>query len=144
MPPSATAAPGHFCWLDLAARDAGRAASFYSALFGWTAVEQRIGPGTLTRLSRMGQDVGSLYQLSRQQLGHGAPSHWTPYVAVRDLEEAIASAAALGGRVIVTAFEMPGMARVGLVMDPVGAMIGLWENAAGRSASLAPGRETQP
>ncbi|TFH87574.1 VOC family protein [Billgrantia azerbaijanica] len=119
---------GHVCWIDLAARDAERAADFYRDLFDWRVDHERLGGGTLRRLSRDGVDVGSLYQLGARPLMAGAPSHWTPYVAVADLAAACQRAGELGGRVLVRAFEVPGVARVGLVLDPVGAMIGLWES----------------
>lgn len=120
---------GHFCWLDLAARDAGRAASFYTRLFGWQAAERAMGPGMVTWLTREGADVGSIYQLGPQQAAAGVPSHWTPYVAVNDLARARARAERLGARVLVREFRAPGLARVALVMDPGGALLGLWETS---------------
>lgn len=119
---------GRVCWVDLAARDAERAAEFYRDLFDWGIDQERLGAGALRRLSRDGVDVGSLYQLGARPLMAGAPSHWTPYVAVANLAAACQRAGELGGRVLVHGFEVPGVARIGLVMDPVGAMIGLWES----------------
>ena len=46
-----SAAPaGRFCWLDLAAADAARAAEFYTELFGWSARSQAANGGTFVRL----------------------------------------------------------------------------------------------
>ncbi|PWG65392.1 VOC family protein [Sediminicurvatus halobius] len=122
--------PGGCCWIDLAAADAGSAAAFYSGLFGWEVSAGRLAGGDLLRLEHRGRPLGSIYQLDRRQLEAGAPSHWTPYIAVDCLEQAILQAEELGGRVLVRCFEAPGQVRVGLVMDPVGALIGLWEPAA--------------
>ncbi len=121
---------GRFCWLDLAASDVGRARSFYGELFGWTAQERPANGGVFTCLSHDGAEVGSLYQLSRGHRARGVPSHWTPYVRVEDVDVMAQRAAALGGQTIVPPFEFPGVARVALVSDNVGALFGLWQTAA--------------
>jgi len=121
------AAPGQFCWVDLAASDAGAAKAFYGELFGWTASEQAANGGSFTRLRRSDQDVGSVYQLSAQHLENGVPSHWTPYVRVDDVDAAVRRAAELGGEVIVRPFVADGTARIALILDCVGAQVGLWE-----------------
>lgn len=80
---------GQFCWLDLAATDAEKAKTFYENLFGWSSYEQPANGGSFTRLRLWGHDVGSLYQLRGALLKHGIPSHWTPYVRVDDVENAV-------------------------------------------------------
>lgn len=124
--PGKTAA-GRFCWVDLAATDADSAKDFYGRLFGWAPYAQAANGGTFTRLRLADQDVGSMYQLRDVHLDHGVPSHWTPYVRVDNADETVRRAAAIGGQVIVRPFVMSGVARIALVMDSVGAHIGLWE-----------------
>jgi uncharacterized protein len=121
------AAPGQFCWLDLAASDAAGAQAFYGNLFGWTFEPQRANGGFFTRLLLSGRDIGSMYELRRLQLDQGVPSHWTPYVRVTEVEDAARRAISSGGRVVVLPFTVSGVARIALVQDPVGALIGLWE-----------------
>jgi hypothetical protein len=123
-----TVLPGRFCWLDLAATDAGSATRFYHRLFGWTSREQPANGGHFTRLQSSGQDVGSLYQLRRHLLGRGAPSHWTPYVRVLDVGDTARRASELGGAVIVQPFDVSGIARIAIIVDAVGAQVGLWES----------------
>ena len=121
--------PGHarFCWLDLAARDADAAKSFYGALFGWTPRDEHANGGRFTRLVLEETDVASLYQLSPRHLTDGVPSHWTPYVATEDVERTAAHAASLGATVLVRPFDVAGIARICLIRDPGGALIGLWQ-----------------
>jgi predicted enzyme related to lactoylglutathione lyase len=123
-----TIPPGRFCWVDLAATDVVSAAQFYQQLFGWTSREQPANGGHFTRLQAAGRDVGSLYQLRRELLGRGVPSHWTPYVRVLDVDHTTRRASEIGGTVIVRPFEVSGIARIGLIADAVGAQIGLWES----------------
>jgi predicted enzyme related to lactoylglutathione lyase len=118
---------GRFCWVDLAARDASRAQAFYREMFGWTSREEPANGGSFTRLRLSDRDVGSLYQISRAQLDHGVPSHWTPYVGVDDIDSAARRAVACGGELIVHPFMVSGIARIALISDSVGAHIGLWE-----------------
>jgi len=118
---------GQFCWVDLAASDASRAIDFYSSLFGWRARLHHANGGCLTRLAHRGREVGSVYQLDEALREAGVASHWTPYVRVDDVHGASRRASALGGRIVVEPFAVEGMARIALVVDPVGAAFGLWE-----------------
>lgn len=125
--PSSTGQNGSFCWVDLAASDAGAARHYYEQLFGWRSREQQANGGVLTRLSLNDRDVGSLYQIQRLHLEAGVPSHWTPYVRVADADDSVARARTLGGKVMVRPFTVPGLARIAVVLDPVGAHVGLWQ-----------------
>lgn len=113
--------------MDLAASDAEAAKAFYGRLFGWTSREQSANGGCFTRLRLSGRDVGSVYQLKRAQLESGVPSHWTPYVRVDGVDEAAGRAVSLGGEVIVRPFAVAGVARIALILDSVGAPVGLWQ-----------------
>ena len=119
---------GRFCWVDLAATDAAHAVDFYTGLFGWNAREHRANGGSLVRLAHEGRDVGSLYQMRDTARRTGVASHWTPYVKVEDARAACERASELGGSLVVSPFTVDGMARIALVVDPVGAAFGLWED----------------
>ena len=127
MPSVDGARPGTFCWLDLAASDAVRARTFYAQAFGWTFHEQHANGGHFTRCRCGGQDLGSLYQLRQAQLERGVPSHWTPYILVESAAAAACRVAKWGGRLVVAPFDVPGTARIALIEDTVGALVGLWE-----------------
>ncbi|MCD6072962.1 MAG: cfp30B [Microvirga sp.] len=113
--------------MDLAATDAARAIEFYTGLFGWSAQSQAANAGVFVRISHGGGVIGSLYQVNRSMLKAGVVSHWTPYVRVDDADAASRRAAALGGVVAVEPFAVDAMARIALIVDPVGAAFGLWE-----------------
>jgi len=132
-------AVGQFCWVDLAASDAADAKAFYGQLFGWTPHQQPANGGSFTRLRLAGQDVGSLYLLRQVHLDRGVPSHWMPYVRVGDVEAAVRRAVALGGAVIVPPFSVSGTADIALILDKVGAEVGLWEPAKSNPAEVADG-----
>ena len=118
---------GRFCWIDLATSNAPGATAFYRDVFGWAPREQAANGGSFTRLQLADRDVGSLYQLSRAQVEQGAPSHWTPYVGVDDIDDAVRRAVAAGGKLLVRPFMVDGVARIALIADVTGAHLGLWE-----------------
>ena len=119
---------GRFCWVDLAAADTGRAAAFYETMFGWTSQRHAANGGSFNRLRLSGRDVGSMYQLNKAHLERGVPSHWTPYVRVSDAGQAAERAVALGGQILVRPFVVSNVARIALILDAVGAQVGLWES----------------
>jgi predicted enzyme related to lactoylglutathione lyase len=131
-PPAPTPAPtpGAFCWLDLAASDAELARAFYAQAFGWTFSEESALGGRYTRCHAGGRPVGTIYALNRAQLEHGVPSHWTPYIGVGSVRASAQRVVAAGGRLLVPPLEVPGVARIALAQDAVGALFGLWQAAA--------------
>lgn len=119
---------GDLAWIDLAAHDAEGATRFYRELFGWTAHLQAANGGQFVRLRNAGATLGSLYQLARGDIAAGVPSHWTAYVRVTSADAAAERAVRLGGRCVVAPFEVHGAARIALIQDPDGALIGLWQD----------------
>lgn len=118
---------GAFCWLDLAATDEGRAKQFYADAFGWTFVDQRANGGRFTRCFAGDRALGSLYPLQRSAIELGVPSHWTPYICVAGVDASVHRVTRSGGRLVVAPFDVEGTARIALVEDAVGALVGLWE-----------------
>ena len=127
--------PGAFCWVDLAAGDSVLAQRFYARAFGWSFRDQPVLGGHFTRCQVDDRDVGSIYQLTLAQRAHGVPSHWTPYIAVDRLDAALRRVSAHGGRSVVAPFDVPGIARIALIEDAVGALVGLWQSVCASPAS---------
>jgi uncharacterized protein len=72
-----------------------------------------------------------MYQLRGVHLDQGVPSHWTPYIRVENMDDIVRQVASLGGQVVVPPFVVSGIARVALILDSVGAHVGLWEPVEG-------------
>jgi predicted enzyme related to lactoylglutathione lyase len=121
---------GRVCWIDLATSDPAAATTFYGGLFGWRARVQRIGhDGRFSTFAKDGPPFASLYRLTSSQVAHGVPSLWMPYVSVPDVDEAASRAVHLSGEVMVAPQIVEGFARVAVIADPTGALIGLWQDA---------------
>lgn len=130
MTATATHAAGTFCWLDLAAHDPVAARAFYTAFFGWEAVDRQYGPtadDVYTLYYLDGQDAGASYTMDAPQKAGGMPSAWLMYVAVESADESAARAKELGGALMVEPFDVMEVGRMALVQDPTGAILALWE-----------------
>jgi predicted enzyme related to lactoylglutathione lyase len=62
------------------------------------------------------------------------PSHWISYVSVEDVDAAVKAAAANGGKVVDSPYEIPGVGRTARIADPQGAEICPFKNAMGDPA----------
>jgi predicted enzyme related to lactoylglutathione lyase len=92
--------PGAVIWNELATRDLAGVQSFYSAVLGCDWEEEDTGEGgPAYRLLKVGDNVvGGALQMG-DEWPREAPSHWTPYFAVADVDAAVASIERLGGGV---------------------------------------------
>jgi predicted enzyme related to lactoylglutathione lyase len=133
---------GNFCWFELGTTDQNGAKEFYGKLFGWQAVDTPLPPemgGVYTMFTLDGKEVGATYTLGPQQAG--APPHWMPYVAVDNADAIAAKVAALGGDVLMPAFDVMTFGRMTAFKDPTGAILSVWQpkEHAGADLVYAPG-----
>jgi hypothetical protein len=122
-PPDRETAPhGTWLWHELHTTEPEKAVAFYEKVAGFTARAQDMGPsGTYHILSRGGVDRAGV----TGYLQAGVAPHWIPYVAVDDVDTALARAARLGARLATGATDIPGIGRFGMLWDPTGAVIAL-------------------
>jgi uncharacterized protein len=130
MTDTPTRAPGNFCWIDLGAHDAPAAKAFYTAFFGWTAVDSQYGPAegdVYTMYKLGGRDVAASYAMDPNQKAMGMPSSWLSYVAVDSADASAARAKELGASLLAEPFDVMDVGRMALVQDPTGALFALWQ-----------------
>ena len=116
---------GTFCWSQLMSGNLDAVASFYSNVFGWTAVAREDGSvwfmdGDAPRASAMPKPDDMQ-----------APDHWLKYVATDDTDGSFARAQELGATPMVPPTDIPGMGRFAVLTDPAGAAFALWTDAQG-------------
>jgi predicted enzyme related to lactoylglutathione lyase len=119
------------CWIDLEPADPLAVTGFYRGLFGWEFLER--GPGYhVAQLE--GHDVAAVGS------GSGA-AEWTTYLRVTDADATARRAEAEGGSVLVAPADAGPAGRGGVIADPAGARIGIWQPGRTRGAQLvnAPG-----
>jgi hypothetical protein len=124
MPARDTAPAGAPCWVDLLTSDAERSREFYSQLFGWTASESGEQFGGYFNFSSGGVLVAGAMP---KEAGMEAPDTWSVYLATDDAQKTIEAATAHGGQVMLPATAVGDLGTMGMVTDPGGAAIGLWQ-----------------
>ena len=118
---------GHFVWRELMTSDADKARGFYGELLGWSFKDMPMPNGTYTIISKGETQVGGMMQTPP---GAPFPPNWMSYVSVKNVDEAIDATTSRGGQKLM-AEDIPGVGRIGVVMDPQGAAIGLMRGATG-------------
>ena len=124
MSPPDHAPVGGVSWNELATDDGQKAFDFYSQLFGWTKGEAMdMGPmGVYQIVAPAGGGVpfGAIYNRPPQI----PVSNWLYYFRVANLDSAVATAKAKGGKLLNGPMDVPG-GRIAQLMDPQGAAFAL-------------------
>ena len=113
-----------FVHVELNTTDLGKAKSFYSGLFDWKLEDVPMGPGGTYTLIGVGNGTGGGMMTHPMP---GAPSSWLAYVQVDDIAASTNKAKSLGANVIKDVTEVPGAGWLSIIMDPTGAVLGLWK-----------------
>jgi predicted enzyme related to lactoylglutathione lyase len=115
-------APGALSWNELASPDPDASAAFYGELFGWRTEELEDMPVRYL-VSYVGERSGG----GIRAMGNDpSPPHWLVYFGVEDIEAGLAKAKELGGDVMAGPVDI-GIARIGIIQDPQGAMLALYD-----------------
>ncbi|HEY1401887.1 MAG TPA: VOC family protein [Terriglobales bacterium] len=119
---------GSFCWIELHTTDQNAAKSFYGSLFGWNPQDMPMGPdGFYTIFKLHGRDAAAGCTLRPDERSMGVPSHWMIYIAVDNVDAAVAKAEQSGGKILAPAFDVMDAGRMAVVQDPTGAGFCLWK-----------------
>jgi predicted enzyme related to lactoylglutathione lyase len=116
--------PNAFVHVELNTTDVEKAKAFYGKLFEWTLEDVPMGDSNYT-LIKVGKGTGG------GMMKHpvpGAPSSWLAYVEVADIHKSTETAKSLGAKVMTDVTEVMGMGWLSIIIDPTGAVLGLWQN----------------
>jgi predicted enzyme related to lactoylglutathione lyase len=115
---------GTFHWNELMARDVNAAKKFYADTIGWSYEGMPTPDGKTYWIAKIGgQPVAGLFDISGADY-QGVPDGWMPYLAVDDVDARAKKAVAAGARIMKPAFDVPGVGRIVILMEPGGAGIG--------------------
>jgi predicted enzyme related to lactoylglutathione lyase len=113
-----------FVHVELATTDLDKAKSFYQSLFDWKLNEMEMGGGMKYTMIDVGEGTGG--GMMKHPMP-GAPSAWLAYVNVDDVTKATARAQSLGATILREVTEVPNAGSFSIIVDPTGAMLGLWQ-----------------
>ena len=120
--------PGEFSWAELATTDADAAKRFYAGLFGWTHVDNPMGPDMVyTRLQLRGRDAAAMYAQMKDEREQGIPPHWMVYVTVSNADHVAKRVPSLGGKVLQEPFDVQSHGRMAVCQDREGAVFSIWQ-----------------
>jgi predicted enzyme related to lactoylglutathione lyase len=112
-----------FVHVELNSTDLAKSKDFYSKLFDWTLQDMPMGDLDYTMIG-VGKGTGGGMM---KQLMPNTPSFWMAYVEVSDIEAATKKAKELGAKVMKDVTEVPGTGWLSIIVDPTGAVLGLWK-----------------
>lgn len=109
---------GRFSWHELATTDADAAWAFYAEVFGWEAAERMdMGDmGFYQTFGRGAHPLGGIFNGPPEMQAVG----WLLYVRVEDVNAAVETVTAAGGRILNGPMEVPGGDMIAQCMDPQG------------------------
>ena len=113
-----TNAKGTPIWYEYLAADIGPAQDFYTGLLGWTAADSGV-PGMDYRIASAPDGV-NIAGLMQQPEGMTGDPVWLVYFATDDVDATAASAASLGGKVLMPPMSIPNVGRMAMLADPQG------------------------
>jgi predicted enzyme related to lactoylglutathione lyase len=116
--------PGTPCWVDLGSPDRQATSEFYAGLFGWVAeMDPRPEAGGYGMFTLDTKNVAGL----GPQMNPDGPPYWTVYVSVDNVDETLAKATAAGGTVVAGPMDVFDAGRMGVLRDPVGSFVSVWQ-----------------
>jgi len=124
MPETAVYAPGTPMWVDISAKDAAAARTFYSQLFGWdpdVVDDPQAGGYALFRLN--GKVVAGVGPTQDPN----APTAWMQYVCVEDANAIAEKVKSQGGEVVAGPMQVMDQGTMLIFRDSTGAFCGCWQ-----------------
>ncbi len=118
-------------WIDLSSPDPAAAADFYGHLFGWECPEGPPEAGGYRVCTLQGRSVAGI----GPQMKPGPPA-WATYVNTADADAVAGRVNAAGGQMLAPPFDVLDAGRMGIIADPTGAVIGVWQPGTHRGAQI--------
>jgi len=118
---------GHFHWNELMTDDVEAAKRFYGSTVGWTFDSMPMPDGTYWIAKAGDQAVGGI--MDTASMGKDVQPQWFAYLNVDNVDQRVRALEANGGRVLREPWDIPGVGRIAIVEDGVGAVMG-WMTAA--------------
>ena len=116
---------GTFHWNELMTRNVARAKKFYADTIGWSfdGMPMPGGGGTYWVAKMDGESVAGILDISTPEFAQ-VPESWMAYLAVDDVDARAKKAVAAGAKLMKPVFDVPGVGRIAILMEPGGAGVG--------------------
>jgi predicted enzyme related to lactoylglutathione lyase len=128
MPQRTSYTEGTPNWAELLTTDPDAAKAFYGQLFGWRYDDMPIPQGPVYSMAV--KDDGVVAAIAPQppdMVAQGIPPTWNTYLAVDDVDAVAARVEPAGGKLLMQPSDVMDAGRMAFMMDPTGAVVGLWQ-----------------
>jgi hypothetical protein len=115
-----------FVHIELQTQDVEKSRKFYAGMFDWKLEDI---PGMEYTIVNVGEGTGGGMM---KKPDSGIPDNWLPYILVDDVAASTKKAQALGATIVKEVTEVPDMGWFSVILDPTGALFGLWQAKAGK------------
>src|SRR5258706_14356496 len=86
-----------------------------------------MGEGAVYSMAKLGdENVAAIAPQSPELAAAGAPPMWNTYIAVDNVDDAVAKVEGAGGQVGMEPLDIMDAGRMAFVIDPSGAAVALW------------------
>ena len=114
---------GTFYWNERTTRDVESVKKFYAGTMGWNFDGVPMPGGTYWLAKMNDEPVGGIFDISGHEYD-GVPEGWMSYIAVDDVDARVAKAVKAGAKLMKPVFDVPGVGRIAILMQPDGAGVG--------------------
>jgi uncharacterized protein len=115
-------APGALSWNELASSDVDASIAFYTELFGWATQPFEGSPQRYEIIQNKGRGNGGIREMAE---GEPVP-YWLVYYGIDSIDGGLSKAEELGGSKLMGPVDI-GVAQIGMVQDPQGAVFALYD-----------------
>lgn len=129
---------GKFVWYEWMGTDIAGAVDFYRHVVGWEIAESGMAGFPYQIASVAGYGVGGMMTTPAEAKAMGAPTCWTGYIRVENVDAGVEKLKAAGGRVFRPPMDIPNVGRFAVVADPQGAPFMLFRDAGGNPPPAPP------
>jgi predicted enzyme related to lactoylglutathione lyase len=116
---------GQFCWYELSTPDVDASKRFYTRLTGWGT---QAFDKNYNMFTTGGVPIAGVFRLDDAMRANGVPPNWMPYVESDNVDDTVAKAKSLGGKVVAGPDDIPGTGRFAVLRDPQGATFGVYRS----------------
>ena len=117
---------GEVHWSELISADVEASKAYFQATCGWQIDEMPMPGGMVYSVCKVGdQPVAGIMGVNKDSEGPDNAPRWMTYIAVDDVDAAVEATAGNGGTVLSPPFDVPGVGRIAIIMDPGQAVVGI-------------------
>lgn len=119
-------AHGDVHWSELISDDVEGSKAYFKAICGWTINEMPMPGGMIYNVCMNGdRPVAGIMSTKDMNADHAVEPRWMTYLHVDDVDAAAKATPENGGTVMNEPFDVPGVGRICMVMDPGKALCGI-------------------